>query len=457
MSQTALAVLLAPALLAPALLGSAQAAEPSIPHELYQLDNGLTVILHPDDTLPQVVIDVWYGVASKDEPPGRTGFAHLFEHLMFMGTTRLPGSGFDDRMEAAGGWNNAWTSEDETNYYSVGGAGMVDLLLWMEADRMDGLDDAMTQEKLDLQREVVRNERRQSVEDSPYGIAWVELPQALYPEGHPYAHSVIGSHEDLQAATVEDVKSFFRTWYVPGNARLVVAGDFDVDTVKQRIQEYFGGIPASPVPERTVPEPVDLPAKPLVEVTDQVQLPATYLSWHTAPVLTDDDAVMDVLATIMSTGRSSRLYDRLVHSDELVNEIGAYQMSQKLGSVFIVMAYANPDVDLETVEATIQEELARLAADGPTEDELTRAKNALETDYIGGLEGLRSRATDLARYHYLTGDPDYLAEDLARYDRVTADDIAAAAAALTPERRQTLRVHVADPDAAEAAEPGQEN
>ncbi|HNH46811.1 MAG TPA: pitrilysin family protein, partial [Myxococcota bacterium] len=226
------------------LLLCAQAQE--IPFERYELPNGLQVILHEDHSLPQVVVDIWYQVGSKDEAKGRSGFAHLFEHLMFMGTNRLPGSGFDSTMEAYGGWNNAWTMEDATNYYDVGPANLLPLFLWLEADRMQDLAVAMTQEKVDLQREVVRNERRQSYEDEPYGAAWLEVPRLLYPEGHPYAHTVIGSHEDLQAASLQDVKDFFTAWYVPNNASLVVAGDFNPAEVKPLIERSFGHLPMRP-------------------------------------------------------------------------------------------------------------------------------------------------------------------------------------------------------------------
>ena len=423
-----------------ALVGPASAADPTLPHERYQLDNGLTVILHQDASLPLVVVDTWFSVGSKDEVVGRTGFAHLFEHLMFMGTTRLPGSGFDDKMEQFGGWNNAWTSEDATNYYDVGPRELLPTLLWMEADRLEGLAGAMTQEKLDLQRDVVRNERRQSVEDTPYGIAWEALPPAMYPQGHPYAHSVIGTHEDLQAAQVGDVTGFFGTWYVPANASLVVAGDFDPAAVKEMIQDLYGDLPAADVPVRPNTLAQDLPVTPLVETTDQVQLPATMLSWHTARALSDEDAAMDLLATVLAGGRSSRLYTRLVHAEGLVTEIDAYQMSSQLGSVFQVFALANPDGDLQVVEAAVQAEIDRLAQEGPTAAELERARNQIEVDMIRGLENLQDRAESLNRYQAMTGTPDYLALDLARYRLRTAADLQAAASRLSLARRQTLRV-----------------
>lgn len=429
----------------------AQETSLEIPFEEYQLENGLNVILHHDPSLPQVVVNTWYGVGSKDEKPGRSGFAHLFEHLMFMGTERLPGSGFDDLMEAHGGWNNAWTSQDATDYYDVGPSNLLDLLLWMEADRMDGLDAAMTQDKLDLQREVVRNERRQSSEDTPYGVLWLEMSTALYPEDHPYGHTVIGTHEDLKAATVDDVVGFFQSWYGPDNASLVVAGDFDVEATKQTIVRLFGGLaPVSPA-ARPAPDLPDLPVKPLVEMTDQVQIPMTVLAWHTDPSLSQGDAVLDVLASILGEGRSSRLYQRLVH-EGLALEASAYQMSQLLSSVFMVQALPTEGNTIEDLEAILQEEIQKLATEGPTAEELERVGNNIEVSFLGGLEALQSRASALNRYRYVKGDPGWVQEDLARYRSVTAEDVKAAAAALTPERRCTLRVR---PESTSTEEGGQ--
>jgi len=416
------------------------AAAIEIPHEQYHLDNGLNVILMEDHSLPQVVINLWYGVGSKDEAVGRSGFAHLFEHLMFMGTSRLPGSGFDDLMEEHGGWNNAWTSEDATDYYSVGPDNLVNLLLWMEADRMEGLAQAMTQEKLDLQREVVRNERRQGSEDAPYGEVWLVMPAAMYPVGHPYAHTVIGSHEDLQSATLEDVTGFFNTWYVPNNASLVVAGDFDPTAMKATIQELFGDIKSQPLPIRPEFETPDVPVTPLVELTDQVQIPMSVMTWHTPAAFAPGDADLDVVAAILAEGRTSRLYNRLVHEEGRAQEVYAYQYSQMLSSVFIIETKPTEDHTLEELEVAISEELSRLAEEGPTEQELTRVKNQLEVDFVRSLESLHGRASRLNRYHYLTGDPGWLQQDLNRYRQVTVEDVQAAAATLTERRRTLVRV-----------------
>ncbi len=421
----------------------AHAAELSIPHERYELDNGLDVVLHVDHSLPQVVVNLWYEVGAKDEVAGRTGFAHLFEHLMFMGTTRLPGSGFDDQMEAHGGWNNAWTSEDATDYYDVGPAELLPTLLWMEADRMDGLAGAMTEEKVDKQRDVVRNERRQSYEDSPYGVMWLALPTILYPAGHPYAHTVIGSHEDLEAAGLADVVAFFDTWYTPDNASLVVAGDFEPAEIKPLIAQLFGGLARGSAPERAAPAPVDQPQAALTELTDDVQLPRSWMFWHSPAAMAPGDAELDILAAVMGGSRASRLYTRLVVEEELATDVSCFQWSQRLGSVFGISLTPAEGVALDKLEAIAQEELDRLAAEGPTEDELLRARNAYQYSFLAQLESLQARASMLNRYNSLTGDTDHAAADLARYLEADAAGITAAAARLTPARRAIVRVHPA--------------
>jgi len=415
-----------------------------IPHEQYQLENGLNVILHEDHSLPQVVVNLWYGVGSKDEEPGRSGFAHLFEHLMFMGTTHLPGSGFDERMEAYGGWNNAWTSEDATDYYEAGPSNLLETFLWMESDRMRDLAQAMTQEKLDLQRDVVRNERRQSVEDTPYGVIWEAMSPAMYPTEHPYGHTVIGTHEDLQAASVEDVVRFFNSWYAPNNASLVIAGDFDSTQAKQWVSQYFGGIAKVKLAERAQPARMDKPVKSEVETTDNVQIPLTVLAWHSPPALEVSDAAFDLVASILGEGRSSRLYTDMVIDEGIALEVSAWQYSQLLGSIFAVTAKPSEGHSIEEVEARLQAHIDRLSQEGPTQEEMERVRNQLEVGFIEDLEGLHQRASALNRYRYITGDPGFVDQDLDRYRKLTAEDIQAAASTLTLERRCSLRVRPND-------------
>jgi predicted Zn-dependent peptidase len=423
-------------------IGLAAPDELSIPYERYQLDNGLDVILHIDPTSPQVVVNTWYDVGAKDEVEGRTGFAHLFEHLMFMGTTRLPDDGFDVQMERHGGWNNAWTSEDATDYYDVGPSHLAQLLIWMEADRMDGLSKAMSREKLDKQREVVRNERRQSYEDSPYGVAWIALPETMYPTGHPYAHTVIGSHEDLEAATVEDVITFFDTWYVPSNAGLVVAGDIDPAQTRAWIDQTFGVLSARDTPQRAAPPPpLDGPVQALTELTDQVQASRSFVMWHSPAAFAEGDAAMNVLSGVLSTGRASRLYSRLVNTEGAATEAETGQWSQQYGSLFLAILSPTEGHTCADVETMMHEEIVRLATEGPTDDELARVKAGIRVGFLQGLEDLQTRASQLNRYRVLTGDPGYLMKDLARYEAVDTEAVKAAAARLTVDRAATIRVH----------------
>jgi zinc protease len=411
-----------------------------IPHEQFQLDNGLNVILHEDHSLPQVVVNLWYGVGSKDEEIGRSGFAHLFEHLMFMGTVNLPESGFDERMESYGGWNNAWTSEDATDYYEAGPSNLLETFLWMESDRMRDLGRAMTQEKLDLQRDVVRNERRQSVEDTPYGVIWEAMSPAMYPPQHPYGHTVIGTHEDLQAATVDDVVRFFDTWYVPNNASLVIAGDFESEQARVWVQQYFGDLKRTALPERTKPSLLDVPQQSVVETTDNVQIPLTVLAWHTPAALQEGDAAYDVVASILGNGRSSRLYEDLINERSAAIEVSAAQYSQLLGSVFLVTGKPTEATTLEDLEESMQAHIDRLASEGPTDEELQRVQNQLGASFIGDIEALDQRASALNRYHYLAGTPNFVNQDLERYRHITAEVVKATAATLSRERRCVLRV-----------------
>lgn len=402
------------------LAGVSLAAE--IPHERYELDNGLQVLLLQDASLPQVVVDMWYQVGSGNEAVGRSGFAHLFEHLMFMGTHRLPGSGIDQLMEANGGWNNAWTMEDATNYYDVGPPQLLPTLLWIEADRMQQLGQAMSQDKLDLQREVVKNERRQSYEDEPYAIGQLEVPDLMYPKGHPYDHTVIGSHEDLTAASVDDVKQFFSSWYVPNNASLVVAGDFNAAEIKPLIQKYFGSIEKRALPERPAPLIVDAPLKTRVTVPDDVDYPQINLFFHTPAAYQPGDAEAHLAAALLAGGESSRLYRKLVVGG-LAQEVSADQMPTKYGSLFVISATAAEGVTAATLQTAIEAELAQVTSAVASPDEMERIKNKFEYDFLDNLQSLQNRAVALNEYWAYTGSPDYVNQDLARYREATPEAV----------------------------------
>lgn len=426
-------------------VSGAAAASPDvkvdIPFTKTVLPNGLTVILHEDHTLPMVAVNTIVKVGSRFEEPGRTGFAHLFEHLMFMGTARAPTKMFDAWMEAEGGSNNAWTSEDRTDYYDIGPARTLPLLLWLEADRFSSLGKEMTQAKLDAQRDVVRNERRQTSENRPYGKVELRLPELMYPKGHPYHHPVIGSHEDLQAATVDDVKSFFARWYVPNNASIVVAGDVDPAQTKAEIERLFGWIPQVPLTKVEQPAAPKLTSVVRETMTDNVKLPKIVMAWHSPARFAPGDAELDLAAAILEDGKASRLYKALVYDKPLAQEVRAGQRSQDLSSMFVIEAVAQPGVSLDELEAAIDVQVAKLASAPPTNAELERAQNQYETSFVARLQSVAERAQLLNTYQMAVGDPGYADEDLARYRAATPAQIQAVVkATLDPNARVILRV-----------------
>lgn len=441
-----LALLALPALLA---AGTGSAQEPRVRvHEPWILPNGLTVVLHEDRSRPVAVVNLWYGVGSKDESPGRSGFAHLFEHLMFMGTERAPGGQFDQIMEAGGGWNNATTSFDRTNYFSTGPSSLLPTLLWLDADRLEDLGRMMTQEKLDKQREVVRNERRQSDENRPYGKADLAIDAAMFPPGHPYHFSVIGTHEDLEAATVEDVRRFFGTFYVPSNASLVVAGDFDANEIRPLIERLFGTLPARPVPPHGKAAPIRLAGVERLTLHDDVQLNRVTMAWHSPPFHADGDADLDVLAGVLADGKSSRLWGRLVRDTRLCADVSAWQGSRDLQSLFEIEATCPPESSLDEIERVIDEELAALRTKGPTAAEIERLRNRIETGKLRSLDSLLGLADQLNLYVHYRGNPDSLDWDLGRYARVTPATLRSWARRICdPQRRLIVRVLTQDPRA----------
>lgn len=436
---------------------TAEGGEPGIAFRKQTLANGMTVILHEDHSIPTVVVNVSYDVGSRFEAKGRTGFAHLFEHLMFMGTRRAPTKAFDAWMEASGGWNNAWTSEDRTDYYDVGAPTSLDLLLWLEADRLRDLGPLMTLEKLDAQRDVVRNERRQTSENTPYGKVELRLPELLYPEEHPYHHPVIGSHADLEAATVADVKDFFATHYDPANASLVVAGDFDPKSTLATIQTYFGTIPSrgkakDPGAPGFSDQKTTLSSVVRETLEDDVELPKIVMAWQSPKHFGDGDAELDLLANALAAGKASRLYKALVYEQKLAQSVDAGQESGSLGSRFTVSVLARPRVSLEKLEAAIDKELAAVRTKPLGDDELVRAKNMFETGFVARLESVRERASLLNMYQAEKGDPGFMPKDLGRYRAATKEGIMKNAAQfLTPSARVIVRVL---PRAAEAPKGG---
>lgn len=432
------------ALLCGASLAAAPQAVPSIPYQQFTLPNGLHVILSEDHTAPLVGVEMLYDVGSKDEKPGRTGFAHLFEHLMFQGTVNLPKGESDRLIEAAGGSSNGSTSADRTQYWEQVPSNALEQMLFIQAQRMGALLPTLDQAKLDNQREVVRNERRESYEMKPYGMAWKVLLENLWNPEFPYHWQTIGSHEDLQAASLDDVREFFQRWYGPGNASLAIVGDIDPVKTRALVEKYFGGIPRTDPPKRATPLPVPLAREKQVTVPDDVQLPRLYLAWQTPKGYADGEAALEVLGDVLATGKSSRLTRRLVMEERVAQNVMAGQQSQALAGMFVVVATPKPGVKPEQLQKVIDEEIARIARDGPTPDELQRAKNRIESQVIFALEpvgGFGGRASHLNSYYWETGDPGYLGKDLERFRALTADDVRAAAAKyLANDRRVALTV-----------------
>jgi zinc protease len=423
-------------ILAGSISTGAQSPALSVPYTQFKLPNGLNVILHRDTSVPVVSVNVWYHVGSGNERPGRTGFAHLFEHVMFEGSMHVPEGSFDRWLEAAGGNNNGSTSTDRTNYYEDLPANALELALFLESDRMGFLLDDKSPDKINGQRDVVKNEKRQRVDNQPYGQAFVELSALLYPQGHPYSWSTIGSMEDLSAASFEDVARFFRTYYVPSNASLVIAGDIDVATARRQVEKWFSDVPAGkPVPALTAPTPV-LDGVKKKTITDRVQLPRLYLSWHTPALLKPGDATMDIVANVLSGGKNSRLYRRLVYELQIAQDVTAFQQSQALSSSFLIMATARPGQSLDKIQAVIDEELDKLRAAPPEAREVQRALNQYEANFYRGMERVSSKSDQLNAYYKASGEPDYFQKDLDRYRAVTAADVKAAVEKYLPKDRR---------------------
>jgi zinc protease len=402
---------------------SAQAPALKVPATVDTLANGLAVIVHEDHSVPIVAVNLWYHVGSGDEKSGRTGFAHLFEHLMFMGSEHAEYPAFDRLLEAAGANNNGSTTEDRTNYYEYGPSSALPLMLWLEADRMGGLVPVMTGEKVDLQRDVVKNERRQSYENQPYGLSTETILAMLYPNGHPYSWPVIGSMADLSAASLEDVKDFFRRHYAPNNASLVVAGDVKPAEVLRLAREYFEGIPRGPETTRSDAAPVALAHDTAGVLEDRVQLARLYYVWPTVKGFTPDDPALELLAYLLAGEKNSRLTHALVYDRQIASDVYAYQDGKRIAGDFWVVATAKPAQALPDLQRIIEAELKRIAVDGPTAREVDQARNATEASFLRRLETVNEKADALNGYYVRLGQPDMFEDHLRRYRAVTAQDI----------------------------------
>lgn len=395
---------------------------PKVAIKEYRLKNGLRVILHPDESTPVVAVNVWYHVGSKNEAPGRTGFAHLFEHMMFQGSKNY-GDGYLGAMDEAGASVNGTTNEDRTYYYEVVPSNFLERALYLEADRMGSLLEAMSQEKLDNQRDVVKNERRQRVDNQPYGTQGERIGEIMYPKGHPYNWSVIGSMEDLGAASLDDVKGFFRTYYVPNNAVLVLAGKFDEKQTKTWIEKYFGPIAAGSKIERPTPGQPKLDKEVRVTVEDTVPLPRLTMVWHSVPAYATDEAALDILSSILSSGRGSRLQGNLVYGKEIAQNIFANNSTSEIAGTFEISVIAKQGKTLEENEKEINAEIEKIKTSLPTAEEMSRALNGIEAQTIFRLQTVLGKGGQLSNFVGYRGKPDYFQADLDRYRKVTAADV----------------------------------
>ena len=399
---------------------------PKIQFEKYTLPNGLDVILSEAHRLPLVAVNVWYHVGPANEAAGRTGFAHLFEHMMFQCSKHVPCDSHIRLLEAAGASDlNGTTDYDRTNYFETVPSNELDLALWLESDRMGYLLDKLDQPALSNQQDVVRNERRQSVENQPYGLAEEALVQALFPKEHPYYGNVIGSHEDIQAAKLEDVKNFFKQYYAPNNASLVIIGDIDRARTKTLVQKYFGTLKRGPAVPPIKAEAPKIAAERRLVVPARIELPRVYMAWVTSPIFKPGDADADMAAEILGGGRSSRLYKKLVYEKQIAQAVAASQYSLILGSIFQIEATARPGHTVDELEKAIDEELAAFRATPPAASEVEQARNTIETNIVGSLERPGGLANRVNSYNHFLKTPDYLQKDIERYRGVTAASLQA--------------------------------
>ena len=408
----------------------------------HTLDNGLDVLLHEDHACPIAAVNLWYHVGSKNERPGKTGFAHLFEHLMFEGSEHHD-RGFFQPLQGAGATLNGSTNADRTNYWEVVPSGALELALWMESDRMGYLLPALTQAKFANQRDVVLNERRQNYENRPYGLASMALLQALFPPDHPYHWATIGEIADLQAVQLDEMHAFFRRFYHPANASLAIAGDIDRVRALDLVEQYFGELPAGDAVE-PVRAAASLTGEVRMFLEDRVELPRIYLAWITPAMFGEGDADLDLATDLLANGKTSRLYRRLVFEERIATDVSAAQNSREIAGYAQVTATAAPGHTLAEIERTILEEIARLSADGPSDEEMERGRVQAESQFVFRLQtvgGFGGKSDQLNAYNVFVGDPDYFDRDLRRYQSVTRASLRQVAARfLDPAARVTLSI-----------------
>jgi len=412
----------------------------NIDFERYTLANGLEVILHQDRSSPQVAVNVWYHVGSGNEVPGRSGFAHLFEHMMFQGAKHIGEDvHFDILREIGGTGINGTTNSDRTNYYETVPAHHLETALWLESDRMGYLLDLLNQKSLDNQKEVVRNERRQRYDNVPYGLDRFAVAAALYPEGHPYRYLTIGRHADLEAAKLADVRAFFTQWYVPSNATLALAGDFDINQAKAMIDKWFGSFPTLPRPERVEVSPTPLSADVRHEIRDPLaRMIRVHYAWHSPGGFADGDLELQALSSVLGDNGWGRLYKRLVVEEQLAQRVMVYQWGKGFSGEFHVVVDLKPGSAIEKVESIVQAELSRVLHEPVSEAELQRLKNQVESSFVWSLDEVMSRVERLQAFNHYMGDPNYTDTYLQRIRSMTPAAIQKAAAAWLAKPRAEI-------------------
>jgi zinc protease len=414
----------------------------SISFDKITLANGLDLILHEDHTIPVVAVNVWYHVGSKDEQMGRTGFAHLFEHVMFEGSKHHNKSHFEPLQKAGANLNGSTTS-DRTNYWEDVPANYLELALWLEADRMGFLLDALDQQRFDIQRDVVKNERRQSYENRPYGMAHWHIQEALFPLPHPYHWMTIGSQEDLDAANLDDIKDFFRRYYSPSNSSLAIAGDIDRAQTLELVHRYFDDLPPGPSVPRIGRFDSSLPGRVELQIRDRVSLPRVYIAWSTPPHFSADDAPLELLSAVLSDGLSSRMYRSLVYEKQIAQSVSVRYHASEIAGQFIVEGTAAANHDVNEVEQAIDAELERIRHEPPTEEEITRAKNRLEAHHyrqLSRIGGFGGRADALNHFNVFKADPDLINTGIAYYMKVRQEDILRVRESVLDHRQVRLKV-----------------
>ena len=395
----------------------------NIEYQKHTLQNGLEVVLYKDNSLPIVSVNLWYKVGSANEVKSKTGFAHLFEHMMFQGSQNVPKEMHFRYIEEAGGNLNGSTSIDRTNYYETVPSNSLELALWLESDRMGFLLDALTQEKLDNQKDVVMNERRQNYDNQPYGLAWEIIFKNLFPKEHPYHWPTIGWMKDIEKFELDDVKNFFRTYYSPNNASLVVGGDIEYNQTLELVKKYFDEIPSSnSIPKIKLP-PTGLEKNKKVVHHDNVQLSKLYLVWETAKLYEKDDASLDVLSDILTGSKNGRLYRSLVFEKQIAQDVASFQYSGTLTGMFIIIATAKPGVNLDELKKEIMKELKQIEDEGITSDELERSKNAITSSFIYSLQNLNSLVDQINNYNTNLGEPNSFISDMERMTKLDLSEV----------------------------------